>query len=171
MLILVSKLSYLRFRTELISFRRFQWERGSLDVLHQVCTMQLNEMCTLQSKSGFPGEPEAACYSACQEEDGVSWVLHVLYYLGGVAKSSAAQRWDGLGSGTCCRLARWLCWAVWRTPCADQSALEGQPRVRFFVSFPIPPFYDRERKWNYKYRGKQTISGLPLWQKYNTADP
>lgn len=71
--------------------------------------MQLDEMCTFQSKSGFPGEPEAACYTACREEDGVSWVLHVLYYLGGVAKSFAAQSWDGLGSGTCCRLARWLC--------------------------------------------------------------
>lgn len=85
----------------------------------------------LQSRSGFPGEPEAACHTACQEEDGVSWVLRVLYYLGGIAESFAAQRWDGLGSGACCRLARWLCWAVWWTPCADQSALERQPRVRF----------------------------------------
>lgn len=117
--------------------RLCQWERGSLDLLHQVCTMQLDEMCTFRSESGFPGEPEAACYTACQEEDGVSWVLHVLYYLGGVAKSFAAQRRDGLGSGTCCRLTRWLWWAVWRTPCADQSALERQPRVRFCSLFPL----------------------------------
>lgn len=73
-----------------------------------------------------------------------------------------------MGSGTCCRLARWLWWAVWWTPCADQSALERQPKVIFCLPFLSPPFYDRGRKWNYKYRGKQTISGLLLlWQKYS----
>lgn len=51
-----------------------------------------------------------------------------------------------MGSVTRCRLAKMaMVSSVVNSLSCDQSALEGQLRVRFHFSFP-PPFYGRERK-------------------------